>query len=110
MEREFKEIITPISKQKIVLKAWITAKEDWAIRGAYYKMLKVKSLVGKEASFGDNINATLVLEREKKAVENIVVSIDGNKENVMEAIGNMRKKDYLLIKAEVMKIVGEVDF
>ncbi|HEC65854.1 MAG TPA: hypothetical protein ENI23_11190 [bacterium] len=110
MERETKEIITPVSKQKVVVKTWITAGEDLEIRKAFYKSLKVKGVTAGDVAEFSDIDATILLEREKKAIEVVVVSVDGDKKDILDRVLGMRREDYLLVKVEITKVIGGEDF
>lgn len=107
MNRETKIIETP-KKHKVELRTWITVKEDQELKSVLLKSMRMEPS-GQGVSF-KQIDATCTLEREKKAIELLVVSIDGKTENILETILSMDKRDYQIIKEEIDKVVGDADF
>ena len=104
MERETKFILTPISKLKIAIKTWITAREDQEIQGVMFKAMKMNP-TGKDFNF-EPIDGTCILDRERKSMEMLIASIDGKTENILETVLDMNKIDYDFIKEEIDKIVN----
>ena len=91
MEREIIKIVTPISKQEIVLKAWLTGREKRALNQPYMANL-VEDANGemkpKEVT-GDFINQV-----EDLAIKTIVVSVDGKTEDVLDLILDLKAEDF----------------
>lgn len=77
------EIETPIGKNKVVI-------HDWLIGGEKRSMMGI--------SGG---------ERVVKLTEALVVSIDGDKDNVMNKLDNMHGKDFDFVLSELGKIAME---
>lgn len=107
-ERETKEITTPVSQNKIVLKAWITGREKRAISqvyldGANFDTNNVdKDGALKNASFkGDIVN-----KAQDATINAIAVSFDGLTEKVLDSILDLRAEDFEFIVAEINKIAN----
>jgi hypothetical protein len=92
IEREYKEVITPISKQQIKLKAWITGREKREIQNV---------LFSSSAITGENLN-----KAKEKAIELIIVSIDGSTEKIVDTVLDLRLEDYEFLLDEI-DIVSE---
>jgi len=108
MERETKTITTPIGKHKVVLKAWITGREKRELRNVFLK--NVKDVSGKEEPEKMLTSAEIINEAENKAIETVVVSVDGETKNVLDKILDMRAKDFEFIIEEINKITRDSDF
>ena len=83
MDRETREIITPIGNNKIVINSFILGGEK-----------------------ADIVSAT-VQEAQILTIKYIVVNIDGNSEGVVEKVRNMHGKDYDFIFNEIVKVMEE---
>lgn len=106
MERETKTVVTPIGKQKIVLKAWITGREKRELRNVFLAKVKIAGGVAEtDVNSVDVINAA-----ENKAIDTVVVSIDGDSKNLLDKILDMRSQDYNFVIGEINKITREEDF
>lgn len=102
-----KEIITP-GGVKCEMKEWITGREseeiDKPIMDVRFK-IGVSGQGNAEVNVGDAIRKTT-----EKAIEIVVISVDGNKENILDKVLELPKTDYKFILKEVDKIVKGVDF
>ena len=110
---ETKEIITPIGKNKVVLKSFITMNEEKAIKRIMKDIdVTVESKVGGEPTqkLKPFNMADKLEETENKAIEIIVISIDGETENILERLGKMNSKDGNFVKKEINKITEGEDF
>lgn len=112
-ERETIEIITPIKKHKVVIKAWITGREKRILTRRILSGMKVDMDVG---SAGGEVQAkeidmgAVMEDAENKAIEIIVVSVNGKTEGILDAVLDMRDKDYQFVKKEINKISKDKDF
>jgi len=98
MDRETKKIKTPISKQEIEIKTYLTAGEEMEIQKVLLNAVEIQQGVVSDIK---GSKADIMIEMEKKLMELAIVSIDGKKENIVETLLNMRSSDYDKIKAEV---------
>ncbi len=106
---ETKEIITPIGGIKIALKSFITGRESREIKGVYFKGVKFK--MENQVSKSDDIDMSKITEdSENKAIETVVISVNGNEENKLDTILDMNVKDYDFVKEEVNKVINGDDF
>lgn len=106
MERETLTIETPIDKHKVMLKAWITGKEKRELRNIFFEGIKFS---GKEAESIGN-SAEIMNKAEDKAIETVVVSVNGKQEGILDLILGMKMQDYDFVKAEINKITAEQSF
>ncbi len=102
------EIITPIGKNKVILKDYITGRDDEDIQKP---MTDLKLQIGiKDADGRTEINAGEVLRQQKNIkIEKVVISVDGKKENILNIVLDMHIQDYKFILEEINKII-EGDF
>ena len=106
---ETKEIITPIGEIKIVLKSFITGRESREIKGVYFKGVKFK-MEGQTSKSEDIDMSKITEDSENKAIEVVVISVNGSEENKLDTILDMNVKDYDFVKNEVNKIINGDDF
>ena len=85
-----KEVTTPISGRKIVLKEFITGRDMRTLREIYLKVGKI-DLAGNNVS---DIDPAMVNEAESKALELVVMSVDGKTEGIIDTILDMPSQDY----------------
>jgi len=109
MERETKEIVTPVDKHKVVIKAWITGREKRALGRPFLSGMKFSVTEGEPKA--EDINPGELMEKaENIAIETIVVSVNGQTEKIVDKILDMKEKDYEFVKSEINKVTTEVDF
>ena len=109
MNRETKEIITPLDKQKVKINAWLTGREKRDLRDVLLEGIKFSMKQGEAKTESVN-TAELVKKTENKAIEIVVVSIDGSEDKVLERLLDMKSQDYDFVISEVNEISKEVDF
>lgn len=103
MNRETTTITTPISKQEVVIKTYLTGLEKREITGASLP----KTIDFKIAGEGDTKLdlAEMTARAEDAILKNIIVSIDGKSDiNFVDTILSMRSEDSDFVLAEVKKI------
>ena len=103
MEIEIKKITTPIGGQVIELKEWITGRDRRHINSAYLANQRV-SPTDPESKVTFDIDT--ITKAQDFAIESVIISIDGIKENVLDKILDMRAEDFDFIVKEVQFIVG----
>jgi hypothetical protein len=103
-ERENKAIATP-NGYTVVLRTYLTGKESAALKAIMYADLKINA---SEASSGKvslgELPATFLVTQENKALEYLVVSVDGVTEAPIDKLGDLPEADYNAVLAEVQKI------
>jgi len=100
MERQTKQVTLPVTKQMVEIKEWITGRESELIFSATAKHYKMKP-----DSFGagapSEIDGTIVLEMYHKYIEAYVVSIGGQKENLLDVALELPSPDYDFLIKEI---------
>lgn len=108
MERSTKKIITPIEKNEIILIDSITGGEYEDIQRP---ITDVKLMIDTLGMAKGEINAGEATRKSiETAIKIVVVSIDGEKKNILEKLREMHKDDYLFVLKEVDKVVQGEDF
>lgn len=106
MDRETKTIETPVAGHEVVLKAWITGRERRNLRKPFTEKMKVRS-GGTDKARVDIENTGDIIEKvENSLIETIVVSVDGEREGVLDTVLDMRDTDFDSIMKEVDRISG----
>jgi len=106
---ETKEIITPIDKHKVVLKKFITGRDKRELKNVYFKgvQFEIEGTIPKSSKMDMR---KLTEEAENRAIELIVISVDGKTENKVDVILDMKGKDYDFVIEEINKITKDNDF
>ena len=103
-----KEIITPVGKNKIILKSWITGGEYEEIQKP---ITDVKLLIDTLGTAKGEIN---VGDASQKSTENaigiVVVSIDGETKDIINKTKSMHRDDYLFVIKEVDNVYKGANF
>lgn len=98
MDRQTKQI--DVGGHTFVVKTYATARETQAIQGAYFKGTKIE-IVGKEPKFSE-FDPTVQYTAEHELLAQMVISIDGNTETIVERCLDLPSEVY-------EQLVGEVD-
>lgn len=101
MERETIEIETPIGKHKIVLKTYLTGREQRAIEAVFLGSVDWDVQTQTVKSKFTVQTAQLA---ENETIKQQVVSIDGKTENVLDLILDMRSEDFAFVKDQLQKL------
>lgn len=111
MEREYNELITPVSGQKVKVKAWLTGRERREIRSSLLDGVKFSPQVNGDAPVSSDyqINASSIDKMQDIALKTIVVAVDDSTENILDRILDMRDEDYEFIVKEVEKVTNGLD-
>jgi hypothetical protein len=90
---------------KIELRTYLTGKESSELKAIMYADLKIDASDAASGKVGlADIPAAFMIKQEQKAQEFLVVSVNGDATNPIEALGNLREADYNAVLAEVAKI------
>lgn len=100
-ERPTKEITTS-GGHKVVLKEWITGREDRELVSILLRDIEMTQR-GKEQEFA-GFKVGIAEEAENKAIELVVISVDGKTENIVDAVLDLPSADYDKIKAAINEI------
>ena len=91
-QKETKELITPVKNHKVIMYTYFDG----------YDIREINK-IGREEK-----DKNLAMEKgEDVMIELLIVSIDGNKENIIENLCRMKGKDYKFVMDEVNRIVKE---
>lgn len=120
MERETIEIATPIDHHVVVLKSYITGREQRTLTNLLVKTVKDLNIDTKAQHVKvPEIDINLTDKAEDEAWRLIVVSVNGRKDgelidgqpfSIVDAILNMKLKDYETVKAKIKEIGDDKQF
>lgn len=99
---ETKEITTPIGKNKVKLKAYITGKDAKEINAVLLDNIEISSV-------GQKLSGSNIVAMTDKQMDLIVLEVDGKTENTRDLVENMVAKDYNFVVTEVQKIADYQD-
>lgn len=100
MERETKTIKTPKGGQEIVLKAWVTGGEKRTIQNVLINDATVSNQ-------NVQINGNKFNLYQDKAIEIVVISIAGVKENITKSWLEMRSEDSSFLWKAVEEVIAD---
>lgn len=106
MEREMKTVTTP-GGHSVALKAYLTGRESQELKSVLFSSLKMgldDAQTGKVNI--ENVSGEFLLAQEKKAIELLLVSLDGTSDNAIERLLDLPAAEYDAVKAEVDKITN----
>jgi len=104
MERETKTITTPIGKQEVVIKTYLTGGEKRALTDVY---LNSGMKFDVETSNVKDLDLSIVNKAQDVAWETVIVSIAGSSENIIKNILDMRSDDTDFITKSVNEITAD---
>lgn len=104
MSAPIKQLETPIGKQKVEIKEWITGRDREYIDGSF-----LSGIDARPAVHGKNMDMRIEkMDLEKltnaaahRAIEKFVVSVDGVKEKVVDLVLDMHEEDYAFVLAAI---------
>jgi hypothetical protein len=102
--RETKEFITPAGR-KIVLRTYLTGREANEIKAAMFSALKMNmdDAQSGKVNVGD-MSGTFLIEQERKALDFLLVSIDGDIMGPVEKLLELPSTEYEAVIKEVNAI------
>jgi len=117
--------ITTSNGYKIELKDWITGREEDEIQKVYLDAIEMKQKQGVAQGQKGSENAarnqqqmeqeitgmkgSLQIDAERKAMEMVVVSVDGQTDKIVDNILDLPRKDKNEVKDEVNRITSDKD-
>jgi hypothetical protein len=103
-DRETKEITTTHGN-KVVLNSYLTGKESNELKALMYADMKINTSDASsgKVSIGD-VPASFMLAQERKALEFLVISINGDTNAPVAALEALPESEYNAVLAEVNKI------
>lgn len=120
MERENITIETPIDKHVVVLKSFITGREQRILTNIFVSGMKdVKvSAINQDLNVPE-VNTALIDKAEDEAWRLVIVSIDGHKDgdvidgkpySLIDAVLDMKLKDYEAVSNKVKEVTQDKHF
>ena len=95
-----KKIITPQVKVEIEIKDWITGSEAEYIDEALLSGVDIKQESSGKMSTG-KFNVNVIAEQTHREIEKFIVSVDGSKEKILDAVGKLPENDYAFVIKEI---------
>lgn len=114
--QETVEIKLPVSGKVVVLRGYITGRIEQAIESVYLEDSKINTEAEHDLSKGQrhgkaekvkqttSMDAKVGQKAQNKALELIVISVDGEKENVVDLVLDLPTKDYRAVVDKVNEI------
>jgi hypothetical protein len=104
MERENKDITTP-NGTKVVLRSYLTGREAASIKNLMLSSLKMtmSDVDSKKLDMG-GLTGDVLAQQERKTLEYLLVSIDGDTENPVEKLLDMPSSEYDAVLKAVQNI------
>lgn len=105
MDRETRQIKTPIGGQTVVIKAWLTGLEKRKVQNVFLEAMQIEGVVA-----GEKPNVKLTPEIADKAqdiaFETVIISIDDKTDNLAQRVLEMRSQDYDFVVSEINKVTS----
>lgn len=98
MERETKTVTTPGGHQ-VVIKSYMTAREANTLKEAIWGNTSI-NFSGETPQLGE-MSGKILLDQEKKTLELMVVSVDGQADKVVDCLEELNQDDYYFVLSEV---------
>jgi hypothetical protein len=104
MERTTKTIKTQGGTQAVI-KDYLTAREANQLKQVLYADIKMSMTdIGSGKTGVSDVPATVLLDQERKALEMLIVSLDGSAENIAERLLDLPSTEYDAILVEVNNV------
>lgn len=100
------ELTTPVEGKKVVIRGFVNGRIKQAISAMYLAGSTIETTLdkaGKEVS-KQVTNALVGQDATLKALELMVISVEGQAEGVVDSILDLCEQDYDFVKAEVDKV------
>ena len=115
-ERETISIATPIEKHVVILKAWLTGREQRQIRSVLFEGVKFSASSPTEekeeessVSSDFSIDGSTIGKQQDIKINTIIVSINDKTDNILDLVLDMHGTDTEFIIKEVEKISNSLD-
>ncbi len=99
---ETKIIETPVERRKVELKCWLTGRDRRAIDSVFYADIDI-GVKNKEPEIS-GMKGNLINKAQDKVIETMIISIDDNKEDILNRFLEMRDDDCDFIFKEIEAI------
>ena len=102
MNTPTKKIITPQAKIEIEINDWITGAEAEYIDEVLLSGVEIKPEMSGKMSTG-KFDTNVITKQTHREIEKFIVSVDGSKEKVLDAVGKLPENDYKFVIDEISK-------
>lgn len=103
MDRETRTIILPVSNKEVVIKSYLTGREQRQIQNAYFTE---KLQVGSTAQF--SLGADTLNRGQEAGWLAVIVTVDGKNDDIINRVLDLRVEDYSYLVEQVNKIASPV--
>ena len=103
-DRETKEFITPAG-HKVALRTYLTGRESNELKSVMFSALKMNMEDAQSGKVNvSDVPGTFLAEQERKALDLLIVSIDGDTATPVDKLLDLPSGEYDAVVAEVNKI------
>ena len=113
MNRENTELVTSIDKHIVLVKTWLTEKENRIIQKFWAKQTKINENANLENLEDGDVKIDItnspeaILDYYDILVEAYVYSVDGLTDAILEKVQDFRKEEYKEVTAFIQKVQDE---
>lgn len=106
-DRPTKEIKTPIQGKSVILKEWITGREQEYIQEPIISAASIKAGVGggQAAAELSGFKSSAITESSHHAIETVVVLVEGNETDVLKSVLDMHVQDYDFVMEAINEVI-----
>lgn len=113
MDRETIKIITPVSKDEIVIKAYLTGREKRALTNVYLENKNLSYDVATEKVAG--IDYSIIDKAQDLALRTIIISFNGKQDgidgfSIVDAVLDLRSQDSDFVIEKINGITADKEF
>lgn len=98
------ELTTPVTKAKVVVRGYATGRLKQAISALYLAGVTVESDAAGKTKSVSSVNGLVGQQATNKAIEMLVLSVNGATDGVLDAVLDLPEEDFDFIVDEVNKI------
>lgn len=94
-----KKFKTPVDEHEVEIRLWLTARQRRDIDGILRSQAKLDEK-GKAVSIG----ASILDEMQDKLLQTMIVSVDGNKDDILNRVLELKETDFNFIVKEINEV------
>lgn len=94
---------------EIVAYSYLTGRDERALQAVYYEDFEITAADVKagKAEERSKISGLMMNRMHDVEIEQIVVSVDGKTENILDLVLDLRKEDYLAVREHINVVTGK---
>jgi uncharacterized protein YdbL (DUF1318 family) len=96
---------TPVGRKLVVIKAWLTGRDEVAIQNAIQSKLDITMGMDGSGS-GATAKGDMLTAGQDKALELLIVSVDGDTSDLVNKVLDMRAEDYRYVRDQINKVTN----